>query len=115
MTKKSTSKKRPVVARKVEPVVRCMDCIYFVRGRWKNMLTGEDEGPQYGGKCDMLQKALGLDNSSMWMMPALYVQDTFGCVLGRTSNPSHHAPPLGGGSVDGVVLHPDSENKGERK
>ena len=72
--------------RRLDRVVRCRDCIYFVRGRWKNMLTGEDEGPQCGGKCDMLQKALGIDNSSMWMMPALYVQDTFGCVLGRTSN-----------------------------
>ena len=102
MNKKSAKAKRPVVARKVEPVVRCMDCIYFVRGRWKNMLTGEDEGPQYRGKCDMLQKALGLDNSSMWMMPALYVQDTFGCVLGRTSNPSLHRMAHGQKKESGI-------------
>ena len=87
MKRGKTNTKRKPLAVAVEPVVRCKDCIYFVRGRWKNMLTGEDEGPQCGGKCDMLQKALGIDNSSLWMLPALYVQDTFGCVLGRTSNP----------------------------
>ena len=75
-----------VVSRSLDRVVRCKDCAYFVRGRWINMLTGEDEGPQCGGKCDVLQKALGIDNSSLWMIPALYVQDSFGCVLGRTSN-----------------------------
>ena len=89
MKKREKTKAKPQARRRrLGQLVRCMDCAYFVRGRWKNMLTGEDEGPQCGGKCDVLQKALGIDNSSLWMIPALYVQDTFGCVLGRTSNPT---------------------------
>ena len=31
----------------------------------------------------------------------------------RKPNPSHHAPPLGGGSVHGVAQFPKSQTKGE--
>jgi len=63
-------------------MIKCKECKYFERGKWHKAVD-PDEGPQMGGHCERLLKVLQLDNSKLIWLDKLYIQDGFGCVLGR--------------------------------
>lgn len=74
----------------VQRVVRCRDCAYLERERYIKAIHGTDE-MQCGGTCKVLQSALAMDNSSLLFVDAIYIQDSFGCVLGKPKTPNDPA------------------------
>jgi hypothetical protein len=63
--------------------MRCKNCIYFERGKWHKVFGGEE---QLSGKCELLLKTLKINNSELFFIEALTVQESFGCVLGKGEN-----------------------------
>jgi len=59
---------------------KCKTCIHFTRSKWHETIDS-DETYQLGGYCSMLKEILMMNNSKLWSMDALYVQESFGCVL----------------------------------
>ncbi len=56
----------------------CKTCANFKRGKWHPAFGGD---LQYSGKCEVLLSILSMENSKLWNMSDLTVQDTFGCVM----------------------------------
>lgn len=59
---------------------RCRKCKYFKRGKWIKSLGG---GDQCSGNCKILATVLGMDNTELFLLDVICVQDTFGCSLFR--------------------------------
>ena len=60
--------------------IQCKDCKFFKRGRWHRSLGEED---QLGGHCPILSSMLKMNNSSLVFIENIYIQESFGCVLGK--------------------------------
>lgn len=58
--------------------MKCKDCSIFRRSSWN-----DDNTAQAGGECDLLLLILKMNNSSLVFVNTLYVQDEFGCVMGK--------------------------------
>ena len=61
-------------------MTKCETCRYFERGKWHPSAV-EGGGKRCGGQCKILHKVLLRENSSLWVLNAIQVQDTFGCSL----------------------------------
>ena len=68
---------------KNKEIIRCKDCEYFERLKWHKCLSKDNiEEPQLLGNCPILLNILKMDNSSLWAMEQLHIQDSFGCIFG---------------------------------
>ena len=63
-------------------MINCKDCRSFERGKWHKAVDIK-EGEQYGGKCELLQKVLGMSNVDIFFIENFHVMESFGCVLGK--------------------------------
>ena len=65
-------------------MINCGKCTSFKRAKWHKSIS-EGETEQVGGYCELLLSALRLSNPRLLMLKSLYVYESFGCGLGRTS------------------------------
>jgi len=63
-------------------MIKCKDCKYFEQGKWHKVID-PDESPQHGGYCEKLLKVLQITNSKLVWLDKLYIQEEFGCVIGK--------------------------------
>lgn len=63
--------------------MRCKECKFFKRKHWHKSQGG---GTQLCGTCDILLKILKINNSSLFHVDVIVLQDTFGCVLGKAKD-----------------------------
>jgi hypothetical protein len=61
-------------------MISCKDCVCFERRKWH---SSQGEGEQLGGDCKLLPLVLKDGNTPLFFIKSLYVQDTFGCRLGK--------------------------------
>ena len=65
-----------------QEMIKCKDCREFLGGHW--WPEGE---PQHGGECKLLLELLKLGNPKLLLIDKFYIQDSFGCTLGRRNEP----------------------------
>jgi hypothetical protein len=67
-------------------MIKCKECEFFKRGKWHELQGGR---PQLSGTCNILLKTLKIDNSRLFGIEKITIQDTFGCILGKPKNPTN--------------------------
>lgn len=60
--------------------MKCKDCKFFKRRNWHNDQGG---GEQFGGTCELLAEVLKMENTALFLVGYINVQDSFGCSLGQ--------------------------------
>ena len=63
-------------------MIKCKDCKWFQRRKWHPAID-KNEDLQLGGDCGVLLKFLQMENSGMFFLDHLYVQDTFSCIFAQ--------------------------------